>query len=409
MNKSETIVLVLGGGTNALGQIRAAHSAGYMCVNLAEKNMHCYTTKSNKCNGYISPHPYKQREACLEFTMNIIKSLPSKPFIFCASDEWMDLIGENESLFQEVAMIIQSSWEKTQALYNKKMLYRIAEKYGIPYPRTMEIDSLKDMGEAITGITMPIIVKPQLTVSQNEVKKSTIKAYHRTQTFSTIVDARRWCDSMVKAGLDFPVLIQEFIPGGADCLYTLTSFSDREGNLVAGSIGYKLRQFPPEAGRITSGVLHYDQQLEEIARSFLKAVAYYGVANTEFKYDARDGKYKLMEINARFGAWNYSTLFSGINLMKIAIEDYRGVQYDGCTFCNEKEGYIWYNLAQDFGCTVILNKKQQFKKFRLTPLQWKRSLGSKHFEAVWDWKDPKPFIFELFYLIEGKLKGDSPV
>jgi hypothetical protein len=95
--------------------------------------------------------------------------------------------------------------------------------------------------------------------------------------------------------------------------------------------------------------------------------------------------------------------------MKIAIEDYRGIQYSGSTFCNGKEGYIWYNFAQDFGCTVILNKKQQFKKFRLTPLQWKRSLGSKHFEAVWDWKDPKPFIFELFYLVDGKLKGNSPV
>lgn len=398
MNK-DIIVMVLGGGTNALGQIRAAHNAGYKCINLVEKSLHRYSAKSNKCRGVIAPHPSSQREQCLKFTIDIINALPDKPYLFTASDDWMDMIGENEQTFLKIAHIVQSPWAETEKLYNKKHLYRLAEEYGIPYPKTIEIESLKELDVKLDEITFPCVVKPQLTVDQNEVKNSKIKVYHRTQTFNTKSEAIEWANAMLSEGMDFPVLVQEFIPGDATHLYTLTSYSGKGGKLIAGSIGYKLRQFPPEAGRITSGVLHYDQRLKETGELFLKTIGYQGVANTEFKYDDRDGQFKLMEINTRFGAWNYSALYSGINLMQIAIDDYNGISYDGPMFVTEKDEHIWYNFAQDFGGSVILCRKPQFKKHKLGVLAWKKSLGSNHFEGLFDWKDPKPFIFSCINTI----------
>lgn len=398
MNSNVTII-VLGGSTNALGQIRAAAAAGFKCINIVEKCIHRFSTKSNKCKGYVSPHPFKERAECMAFTLNIISQQPNKPYLFFASDEWMDMVGENEAIFKEVAHLIQSPWAETVQLYNKKYLYRLAEEYEIPYPKTIELDSLKQLEDALNHITLPCVVKPQVTVDQNEVKDTKVKVYHRTQSFETKDNALMWVRSMLDNGLDFPVLLQEYIPGDATNLYTLTSYSDKSGNLVAGSIGHKLRQFPPEAGRITSGVLQYEENLKEVAERLLKAVRFNGVANTEFKYDARDGKYKLMEINTRFGAWNYSTLYSGINLMKIAVDDYNGERYSGPQFRLEKEGYIWYNFAQDFGGAVILCRKEQFKKHKLSIGQWKRSIGKNHFEAVFKWSDPLPFICECWYLL----------
>lgn len=396
---NDIIVMVLGGGTNALGQIRAAHNAGYKCINLVEKNLHRYSAKSNKCNGFVAPHPSNDRDKCLKFTINIIKNLQSKPYIFTASDDWMNMIGENEDIFLKIAHIVQSPWKIIEKLYNKKYLYRIAEEYGIPYPKTIEIQSLKDLDYTESKLTFPCVIKPQLTVDQNEVHNSKIKLYHRTQTFDTFQNAIVWRNQMISEGIDFPILIQEYIPGDATNLYTLTSFSDQIGDLIAGSIGHKLRQFPPEAGRITSGILRYDDNLRKVGESFLKAIGYYGVANTEFKFDARDGKYKLMEINTRFGAWNFSTLYSGINLMKIAIEYYNGMPYTGPIFKTDKDGHIWYNFIQDFGGSVILCRKTQFRKHKLNILGWKHSLGKKHFEGVFEWSDIKPFLYSCIYTI----------
>ena len=396
---SNVTILVLGGSTNALGQIRAANAAGYKCINIVEKSIHRFSAKSNKCKGYVSPHPFKERAACMAFTLKIISQLKSKPYLFFASDEWMDMVGENETIFKDVAYIIQSPWKDTVQLYNKKYLYRLAEEFDIPYPKTVELDSLKQLDDALNQITLPCVVKPQVTVDQNEVKETKVKVYHRTQTFETKETALLWVKSMLDNGLDFPVLLQEYISGDATNLYTLTSYSDSGGNLIAGSIGHKLRQFPPEAGRITSGVLKYEEKLKEVAEKLLRAVHFNGVANTEFKFDARDGKYKLMEINTRFGAWNYSTLYSGINLMKIAVDDYNGVKYHGPCFNLDKDGYIWYNFAQDFGGSVLLCRKKQFRKHRLTMKKWRDSLGDKKFEAIYDPKDVKPFFYCLLYLI----------
>ena len=408
MNKS-IIILVMGTGTCALGQIRCAHQAGYQCYNFVGKSIQRFSAKSKYCKKVDAPDPFKESDACKKFTLDFIKKLPSKPYLFFADDEWMMLVGENEQEFLEVAHIVQSPWAELVQLYDKRLLYRLAEKHGIPHPKTIEIETLNDLEVNLDKITFPCIVKPQLTVKQNEISEAHIKTYHRTQTFNSKEEAMAWVKQLIDAGIDMAVVMQEFIPGDATHLYTLTSYSDKEGALIAGAIGHKLRQFPPEAGRITSGVIQYDDKLKQTGEHFLKTIGFHGVANTEFKYDERDGQFKLMEINARFGAWNYSTLYAGINLMEIAINDYNGIPYTGPQFKTDKDGYIWYNFAQDFGCTVILNKDEKFKKHRLTARQWKKSLGEHHFEGVWDRKDMKPFLFEVLYLIIGKIKGNSPV
>ena len=389
-------IIVLGGSTNALGQIRAAHKAGYNCINVVEKGMHAWSRKSRYCKGYLAPHPYNEKEACLKFLFDLISKINGKPFLFFASDDWMDLVGEQEYEFRRVSYIPQMPWDEMSKLYNKKFLYRIAEENGIPYPKTVELTSLKEMEGALEKMNAPYIVKPQTTVSQNMVSQAGVVSYHRTQKFANKSMAINWAKQLLDGNVDFPVLVQEFIPGDATKLYTLTSFSDVNGDLIAGSVGHKLRQFPPEAGRITSGVLEQRTEMFELGRNFLKQVHYYGLANTEFKFDERDGKYKLMEINTRLGAWNYSVLYSGMNLVKIAVENTLGLKYEGHEYYSDKDGAIWYNVSYDLGAALVLNKKIGEKKHVLTYRQWKKSLGKNHFEAVWDFHDMKPFIFSVF-------------
>lgn len=403
--KNKIIAIVFGGSTNALGQIRAIHAAGYECVNIVEKGLHSWSRKSKYCKGILSPHPYNQKNECLAFVLDFIKHLRKNPFLFFASDDWMDLIGENEKRFRECAIIPQSYWADMSNLYNKKYLYRIAEENDIPYPKTIEAESLHEIENLSLQLHEPYIVKPQTTVSQNEITKCGIVAYHRTQKFETRNELISWVNLILKNNVDFPVLIQEFIPGEATSLYTLTSYSNVNGTLIAGSVGHKLRQFPPVAGRITSGVLEHNSNLFELGRDFLKLVKFHGLANTEFKYDARDGKFKLMEINTRLGAWNYSALYAGLNLIQIAVEDTMGQKYTGPEYVDSKDGYIWYNKALDMSSAIYMNSKIGEKKYKLTWHQWHNSVKKNSFEAIWDRKDMLPYFYNLFYLAKKTLFG----
>jgi len=391
----KTITIVFGGSTNALGQIRASHQAGYECINVVEDCMHSWSRKSKYCKGIIAPHPYNEREKSLKFVIDLIKSLDAKPFLFFASDDWMDMVGDHEDVFREIAYLPQTPWSEMSHFYNKKFLYRIAEENGIPYPKTIEIETLKDISSAIDCLTAPYILKPQTTVSQNEIAKCGITTYHRTQKFESKDEALEWVQLLMDNGIDFPVIIQEFIPGDATKLYTLTSYSNKDGKLLAGSVGHKLRQFPPVAGRITSGVLRHDEKLFEQGELFLEKIKFHGLANTEYKLDDRDGKYKLMEINTRLGAWNYSTLYAGLNLVKIAVEDTLGIEYKGPRYLMEKDGAVWYNLMYDLSAVLYLNRKIGEKEYTMSYGKWRKSLGKNSFEAVWDRHDKKPFFYEL--------------
>lgn len=408
-NMKDNIItcIVLGGSTNALGQIRAIHELGYKCINIVEKGAHDWSSKSRLCEGIVSPHPFTHKEEVLDLLHSIINQQKTRPFIFFASDDWMDLIGENEEDFRKKAFIPQSPWNKLSKLYNKKYLYRIAEENGIPYPITLEFTSLKGISGRDLNMTPPYIVKPQETVSQNLLNEKGIHSYHRTQKFDTKEELDKWINRLLANEIDMPVLIQEFIPGDATTLYTLTSYSNEDGRMLAGSVGHKLRQFPPEAGRITSGVLENNVTVYEIGQRFLSVVGYHGLANTEFKYDLRDGKYKLMEINTRLGAWNYSTLYSGLNLIDIAIKDTLGITYEGPTSSTKNDGAIWYNIIYDLPAAIYLNRKFDKGEFKLSFQQWRESLKKKSFEAVWSWRDPIPFVCYLWNMGKKVVKGLS--
>jgi D-aspartate ligase len=64
------------------------------------------------------------------------------------------------------------------------------------------------------------------------------------------------------------------------------------------------RQHPREFGRAASYVETVElPEIEELPERFLKAIHYHILVEIEYKRDPRDGKYKLLVVNAR--AWGF--------------------------------------------------------------------------------------------------------
>jgi len=125
-------------------------------------------------------------------------------------------------------------------------------------------------------------------------------------------------------GIEFPMMLQEFIPGPADAGYFVEGFIDRKGRTCALFARRRLRMYPPRLGNSTFMV---SVPVEEVAgavaplQHLLEAVDYRGIFSAEFKYDERDGFFKLLEINAR--PWWYvdAPAGAGMDVCRMAYRD----------------------------------------------------------------------------------------
>src|SRR6185312_12978622 len=96
------------------------------------------------------------------------------------------------------------------------------------------------------------------------------------------------------------------IPGGSEQQFGYCAFF-KEGRVLGSMMTQYKRQHPPLFGRSCTCVETADvPEIEAIALRFLKAINYYGLVELEFKLDPRDGKYKLLDVNAR--TWGYHSL-----------------------------------------------------------------------------------------------------
>jgi predicted ATP-grasp superfamily ATP-dependent carboligase len=111
-------------------------------------------------------------------------------------------------------------------------------------------------------------------------------------------------------------------------------FVDRIGRPIARFVRQRLRMFPPDFGDNTYMVsVPLDRvrgAIESLDRLFAH-LSYRGVFEAEFKYDDRDGQFKLLEVNAR--PWYFIGLAAecGVDLLRNGLLGRAGRSVDPVT------------------------------------------------------------------------------
>ena len=183
------------------------------------------------------------------------------------------------------------------------------------------------------------------------------------------------------------IIVQELVPGDGRDQAAYCAFF-RDGRSVASMTVLRRRQHPSDFGRASTYVETVDvPEIEEPSERFLRAIGYYGLVELEYKRDPRDGRHKLLDVNAR--TWGYHSLgtAAGVDFPFLLLRDQLGLPVEPQ---RARTGVRWVRLATD-----LPNAVRDLRRGDLRAGDYLRSLRGVDTAAVWSRDDPLPALLEL--------------
>jgi predicted ATP-grasp superfamily ATP-dependent carboligase len=293
--------------------------------------------------------------------------------LFPTRDEFVWPLSQHAERLSPWFIVPFSRWDTMARLYDKREQIEAAWRSGLDTPKTVFVETASDLDGAVDEIGFPAILKP--------VESLAFKLRFRRQVLE--IHSREELDRVYPTVDDCGTLMyQEIVPGGDDHLVTVGSYLDAESRPLGVFTGYKLRQHPPMFGSCRMGVSRWDPVLAEAGVRLLKELRYWGVSQVEFKRHAGDGRYCLMEVNARHWMWHSLATVSGVNLSHLAYSDAIGRPY---TAPRQVDGPRWALTVIDTRDVV-----REVARGERSFLPWLASYRDVKRDGLLWWRDPMP-------------------
>jgi D-aspartate ligase len=377
----QTGVLVIGGDHPGLGIVRSLGQRGIpVCVVDDQLSVSFFSRYNSR---FVRVKDLRDERKTVDAVLEIGRRFSLRNWIlFPTRDETVVAFSRHRAELSGFFRVPTPGWETVKWAWNKRNTYELARKLNIPCPQTFNPRSEGEL-EGLRS-QLPLAIKP--AIKENFFYATGAKAW-RAQTFDELGQIYRKAARYISPQ---EILVQQIIPGDGSHQVSYCAFfchGQAQGSLVA----RRARQHPREFGRAATYVETIELPIiEELSQRFLKAIDYYGLVEVEFKYDPRDGEYKLLDVNAR--SWGFQSLGSaaGVDFSYMLYADQIGKPLRPC---RAKPGIGWLRLLTDVPTAIsdILNRD-------ITWGDYLASLRKTRVESVFCRKDPLPSIAEILLL-----------
>jgi len=337
---------------------------------------------SREATPLLMPDMYRDTETFARNMLELGGLFRQRPVLFLVDDEDLFLSIKRREVFEKVYHLPLSGWDIVEPIVDKGKLYRRLQQAGYPIPASWFPASLDELNSLRDILPFPCIVKP--TYSTEFRLRFAVKA-KRFDTFETLA---AFVSVLLKEGFDF--VVQEFIEGSVQSLYTYAAYSDDDGNVIASFTGRKLHQFPPDFGTCRLGESVEEPSLDQVGIELLKILRYRGISLTEFKRDSY-GSFKLIELNPRPGDWpERLAQLCGANLVLTAYRETLGEHVTPHRI--SRFGVKWANIAEDFYYCVRGYRLFGYPEEHKGLFGWLKDIKCLGSGAFFTWADPLPAI-----------------
>jgi len=241
----------------------------------------------------------------------------------------------------------QQSAELATSLASKKEMYFLAKTHGVPAPETCFPQTIQEVVAFSQTASFPVVAKG--------IDGARLK---RALGAGVIIVANQADLLALYARLEESdysnLMLQEYIPGGDDCVWMFNAYFNSNSDCLFGITGKKIRQYPAYVGATSLGICLPNPVVHETTVKWMKALGYKGILDIGYRYDARDGQYKVLDVNPRIGAT--FRLFVDRDGMDVARAFYLDFAGQTVPCAPAREGRKWIVEDCDIGSSLRYGK-----------------------------------------------------
>lgn len=338
MDMKDLLPVLLGSDANVYGMARSFYMEyGVTCLAIGKGAL--AATANSRLVKMAVVEPDLEDDAVFVRTLtDFAKAHTGKTLVLVScGDNYTGLMARARAALEPYYKFACPTPELVAELDTKEFFYKACERHGLSYPRTFGCTN-ENYKTVELPFPFPCIIKASNSVAYWNCKfphkKKVFVAYNKDE-FDAITAA------IYSSSYQDNLVLQEYIPGDDNCMRVLNCYSGLDHKVKLMALGRPLleEQTPEGIGNYAAIVNVRDDELMEKMKAFLEDVGWEGFSNFDMKYDARDGKYKLFEMNPRQGRSSFFVTASGYNLAKWLVEDVVEHKEQGLTIADAH--HLW--------------------------------------------------------------------
>jgi predicted ATP-grasp superfamily ATP-dependent carboligase/ubiquinone/menaquinone biosynthesis C-methylase UbiE len=327
-------------------------------------------------------------DATVDYLLEVGKRIGSRAVLVPTWDDMAVFVSDYFEVLSERFVFPQQPDGLARSLASKKDMCLLARRHSIPAPEASFPSSVEEVSSFAATATFPVMLKG---IAGNRLQERTGRKMVIADRPDELVRLYRAMEDPADPNL----MLQEYIPGGDDAVWMFNGYFNHESDCLVGFTGRKLRQTPVYTGATSLGICLKNDVVEETTRRWMEELGYRGVLDIGYRYDARDGQYKVLDVNPRIGGT--FRLFVAHNGMDVARAHYLDITGQPVPVTDPIEGRKWMDERDVISCL------QYRRDHRLTLRQWATSLKGVQETVYFAHDDLAPFWRAWSHALGGAL------
>jgi predicted ATP-grasp superfamily ATP-dependent carboligase len=387
-------VIVLNLFYSGLGIARQLRGTGVRVLGFSA-HPRIYGSFTRLCEVRPAPHSLEQPQELADFLLNAATELRGA-VIFPTCDADVIFLDRFRNDLEPLYRLAIPSNQVLRRVLDKSALVEIAFRAGIPVPRTAVARHASQLRPAVETVGLPCVVKPTRSLGWREGNNWRLVGARKAFRVDDLATLQREYQQVSQACPE--ILLQEWIPGRTDDIVVWGGYISRRRELLTYFTAKKIVQSPAEFGN--GCVVESTPLLEllEPSSRLYGALGYEGIAEIEYKRDARDGQLKLIEINPRHWDWHELGRANQVNLTWAAYCDLTAREIQPVMPTPQSTKWVAEDALVMHILSDIFHKKPGV-------LRYLKHIAGKKIYGIFSWNDPMPLLRYAVTCMAPKLAG----